>query len=139
MIPKIWSNRRGISTFVAVLLLIVLAVAAGIVIYSYVMGYLGGLGGGGSTPGSLALDTSSCNLTYIVAYVRNSGKGDVTLDKAYVDGKETSFTGGNTISEGTVKQVSISPVSGNFTVGVTYEVKLVAKDNTQLAFSVKCK
>ena len=138
MIYKIWSNRRGISTFVAVLLLIVLAVAAGIVIYSYVMGYLGGLGGGGSTPGSLALDTSSCNTTYVVAYVRNSGKGDVTLDKAYVDGKEKSFTaaGGNTISEGTVKQVSIS---GTFSVGVTYEVKLVAKDNTQLAFSVKCK
>jgi len=138
MMNRIWSNRRGISTFVAVLLLIVLAVAAGIVIYSYVMGYLGGLGGGGSTPGSLALDTSSCNTTYVVAYVRNSGKGDVTLDKAYVDGDEKSFTaaGGNTISETTVKQVSIS---GTFSVGVTYEVKLVAKDNTQLAFSVKCK
>jgi hypothetical protein len=121
-----------------VLLLIVLAVSAGIVIYSYVMGYLGGLGGGGSTPGSLSLDTSSCNTSMIAAYVRNSGKGDVTLDKAYVDGEESAFTaaGGNTISETAVKQVSIS---GTFSVGVTYEVKLVGKDNTQISFSVKCK
>jgi len=38
-------KRKGISTFIATLLLMVLAVAAGIVIYAYTMGYLGGFGG----------------------------------------------------------------------------------------------
>lgn len=136
-IRNLGENHRGISTFVAVLLLIVLAVSAGTVVYTYVMGYLGGLGTS-TTPGSLSLDTATCNTTAIKAHVRNTGKGDITLNKTYVDGTDYAFTatGGNTIAEGGVKEVSIS---GSFNVGVTYEVKLVAKDNTQLSFSVKCK
>jgi hypothetical protein len=38
-------TRRGISTFVASLLLMVLAVCAGVVMYAYTMGYLNGFNG----------------------------------------------------------------------------------------------
>ena len=51
-------RRKGISTFIATLLLMVLAVAAGVVIYAYTMGYLGGF----TTPqtmGALSLDTAT--------------------------------------------------------------------------------
>jgi len=51
-------NRKGISTFVAVLLLILLAVAAGVVIYAYTMGYFANLPGT-STPGTISLDSAT--------------------------------------------------------------------------------
>ena len=127
---------RGISTFIAVLLMMVLAVSAGVVIYTYTMGYLGGLSGG-ETPGTISLDTASGTTSLISVWVRNIGSSSVTMDKAYVGGTPHSMGTGNTstaITEGAVKKITIS---GTFTSGVTYQVKIVAKDNTQLSFSVK--
>lgn len=114
----------------------VLAVSAGVVIYAYTMGYLGGLGGR-QTPGTLSLDTASGTTSEITAWVRNIGTSSVTMDKAYVGGTPQSMESGNTtnpIGEGEVKKIVIT---GSFTSAKTYEVKLVAKDNTQLVFSVK--
>jgi len=139
------AKGRGISTFIATLLLMVLAVAAGAIIYAYTMGYLGGLGGT-TTPGTLSLDSATATSTpvggkynvTITAYVRNIGKGSVTLDKAYVDGEQWNFTS-VTISEGSVVKVEIIPPSllTSNPSGKTYEVKLVATDGTNLVFTVK--
>jgi len=115
----------------------VLAVAAGAVIYAYTMGYLGGLGGS-RTPGALSLDSAKANATsdIITAYVRNIGKGSVTIEVAYVDGTQIDITD-VTIEEGTVETVSINASSVGLDAGKTYEVKLVAADGTHLTFSVK--
>ena len=134
--------QRGVSTFIATLLMMVLAVSAGVVIYSYTMGYLGGLGGT-STPGAMSLDTASCDgATHVLtAYVRNTGKGSIAFDKAYVDGKlvpAANFTTSpDPLTEGEVSTITITYWA--FTAPKTYEIKLVAKDNTQLSFTVKCK
>jgi hypothetical protein len=139
---------RGISTFIAVLLLMVLAVSAGVVIYAYTMGFLGGLGGS-QTPGAFSLDSASCDVDVATAFVRNIGKGTLTLDKAYIDGMEATDEGysfkvdngtlaDNPITEGAVGKVTLEKTDG-FEVGKTYEIKLVARDNTQLTFTVKCK
>ena len=89
---------RGISTFIATLLLMVLAVAAGAIIYAYTMGYLGGLGTT-KTPGTLSLDSAiaydGTNKDNITAYVRNIGKGTVILEVAYVDGVQFTDVDGN--------------------------------------------
>lgn len=135
-------KRRGVSTFIAVLLLMALAVSAGVVIYSYTMGYLGGLGGT-QLPGALSLDTASCveSTRTLTAYVRNIGKGSFTVDSAYVDG--TLVPTGNVtqspalLVEGDVAQLDI--VYWSFTAPTSYEVKIIGKDNTQLTFNVKCK
>lgn len=135
-------NKRGISTFIAVLLMMVLAVSAGVVIYSYTMGYLGGLGGT-QTPGAMSLDTATCDgSTHVMtAYIRNIGKGSISFDKAYVEGvlvPSGNFSASpDPLTEGGVSTVTITYWS--FTAPKTYEIKLVAKDNTQLTFSVKCK
>jgi hypothetical protein len=134
-------ERRGISTFIAVLLMMVLAVSAGVVIYSYTMGFLGGLGGT-QTPGAMSLDTAKCDGTthVLTAYVRNIGKGSIDFDEAYVDGVQVpsdNFTASpDLLTEGSVSTVTITYWS--FTAPNTYEIKLVAADNTQLAFNVKC-
>ena len=135
-------KRRGISTFIAVLLLMALAVAAGVVIYSYTMGYLGGLGGT-QLPGALSLDTASCveSTHTLTAYVRNIGKGSFTVDSTYVNG--TLVPTGNVtqsptlLIEGNVAQLDI--VYWSFTAPTSYEIKIIGKDNTQLTFNVKCK
>lgn len=131
----ILGDGRGISTFIAVLLLMILAVSGGVIIYAYTMGYLGGLGGS-STTGTLSLDTASCNTTHITAYVRNIGSTSVNISTAYVNKAPATLYQNQDvqIAVGTVGTVYIN---GTYTIGVTYQVKLVCDDNTQLSFSVK--
>jgi hypothetical protein len=129
-----FGKRKGISTFIATLLLMVLAVSAGVVIYAYTMGYMGGFGGT-DTLGAMSLDEASMLDDEITAYVRNIGKTDLEIVTAYVDGEEADVDETNII-EGTVEKVTITAVA--FDVGKTYEVKLICEDNTQLSFSVKC-
>jgi hypothetical protein len=139
-------NRKAISTFIATLLLMVLAVSAGVVIYAYTMGYLGGFGGTEQL-GAMSVDESSAEApNTITVYVRNIGKTTVDLDGArdaaiYVDGTNAttwSYTGGgdSSIDQGEVQGLTIDP-SQSLEAGKTYEVKIVASDNTQVSFSVK--
>jgi hypothetical protein len=159
-------SRKGISTFIATLLLMVLAVAAGVVIYAYVMGYLGSFSGP-STLGSISIDSSSLNLAStppVTAYVRNIGHAGFLLDSVYINGikiNANSYTftynqqtarGGDSpnysVPEGGVGELQIvqnpaidgsgSPaISGGLKSGITYEIKLVGVDNTQLSFQIK--
>lgn len=131
-------NRKGVSTYISVLLLIVVVIAGGIMIYGYTMNWFGRLGGEGEM-GTLSLDSVSASATddEITAYIRNIGSSTVTPNTVYVDDvKETIDSGDSEISQGSVGEVVIS-VSGGLTAGNTYEVKLVCADNTQIAFSVK--
>ena len=113
-----------------------LAVAAGVVIYSYTMGYLGGMGGS-SLPGTLSLDTAVCleSTGNMTAYVRNIGKGSISFDSAYIDGVNSTFT----VSPDPLQPEDVATVvvTYAFTSPTTYEIRLVGKDNTQLTFNVK--
>ena len=158
-----FGKRKGISTFIATLLLMVLAVSAGVVIYAYTMGYMGGFGGT-DTLGAMSLDEGEMIATTVVtgldttgeitAYVRNIGKTSLLLDTVYVDGVECIIysidgvlvsTTNTPILESTVGLVVIQhAVDADDTddivwsAGNTYEIKLIAEDNTQLSFSLKC-
>lgn len=126
-------KKRGISTFIATLLLMVLAVSAGVVIYAYVMGYLGGFGGT-ETLGSMSLDTINVSGTSVTAYLRNTGKVALTINAVYVGGVDfKGFTATpGTITEGTVGILIFSiPGAGSHTI------KVVCADNTQISFTVK--
>jgi len=152
-------KKRGISTFIATLLLMVLAVSAGVVIYAYVMGYLGGFGGT-ETLGSMSLDNAKLTIapesinTYLKVYIRNTGKVALTPVTAYIDGVKVDLTydlnGGESpdtwpVIEGAVFLLHIDyddytpAIPGHFKweAGKTYTIKVICKDNTQLSFSVK--
>jgi hypothetical protein len=134
-------KKRGVSTFIAVLLLMSLAVAAGVVLYSYTMGYLGGLGGG-SNIGTLSLDTATANATTntITAYLRNIGRSAVDFDIAYVEGVQVPAANFSASPDPLpVEGVCTVTVGVNLSSGSTYDVKVIATDNTQLSFSVKAK
>jgi hypothetical protein len=137
------TEKRGISTFIATLLLMVLAVSAGVVIYAYTMGYLGGYGGT-DTLGAMSLDQGNMlDDSTITVYIRNTGKTTlnlIELDGAacYVDGELAAITTGSEIEEGVTSPITITAAQ-TLEVGKTYNVKLIATDNTQLSFNLKCK
>jgi hypothetical protein len=151
-------KRKGISTFIATLLLMVLAVAAGVVIYAYTMGYLGGLGSP-QTMGDISVDTWSLtgtnNQYALTAYVRNIGKTTFQLDQVYVNGVQIkvasaspvvvgwvfTYPSGSSLAENVVGTLSIpygtSPNGYAFAGSITYDIKLIGVDNTQISFQVK--
>jgi hypothetical protein len=144
------NERKGISTFIATLLLMVLAVSAGVVIYAYTMGYLGGFGGTEQL-GAMSIDesTASSSANTITAYVRNIGKTSIEFDTVYDDGEQYTLddaaedgefdTNDNddTIDEGEVCLITINESTPGISAGKTYEVRIIATDNTQVSFSVK--
>ena len=126
-------NRKGISTFIATLLLMVLAVAAGVVIYAYTMGYLGGFGSP-QTMGGISIDTYNIpSDTSVVVYVRNIGKTTFVLQSAYLDGTPVTFTA-LTLTETQANPTTLTTPSIG---GTTHTVKLIGVDNTQISFQVK--
>jgi hypothetical protein len=153
-------NRKGISTFIATLLLMVLAISAGVVIYAYTMGYLGSFGGP-TTMGAISIDTWALDInvngTGLTAYIRNIGKTTFQLDKVYVNGiliSNTTKPVFTNLAENAVGQLNIPYDDWKSKVPVwpttvtvygkypwqgstTYDIKIIGKDNTQLSFQVK--
>ena len=139
-------KRKGVSTYISVLLLIVVTIAGGVMIYGYTIGWFGRLGGEGEM-GTLSIDEKSASGTtnLITAYVRNVGSSSVTLDAVYVEGAliadadvtvdTVAMTTATPIAEGSIATVVIDATA--LTSGTTYQVKLVGVDNTQIIFSIK--
>ncbi len=139
-------KRKGVSTYISVLLLIVVTIAGGVMIYGYTIGWFGRLGGEGEM-GTLSIDEVSASGTtnLITAYVRNVGSSSVILDAVYVEGlliadadvevDIVAMTTATPIAEGSIATVVIDATM--LTSGTTYQVKLVGVDNTQIVFSIK--
>src|SRR5574340_390602 len=94
-----FSRRKAISPIIATLLLIAIAVAAGIIVYVYVNSLAGNLtqSGGGQVSEQIAMDafcfnTPNCNTANdLLIYIRNTGSATVTLDSTalFYDGTPT--------------------------------------------------
>lgn len=142
---KLFKNKYAFSAIVASLILMLLAVAAGVVVYAYVMGWIGGAQTSPVQTGKVQFDSitaaRSGNNGTITMYVRNLGSSDVTFSAAYVDGVAktvadstgTGFTG--TLPVQTVNALYIT--NQTLTVGRDYTVKLVFTDGTTLSQAVR--
>jgi FlaG/FlaF family flagellin (archaellin) len=144
-------KRSAVSSFIATLLLIIVVVSAGVLVYSYTMGYIGGFSGPEQI-GTIITDESRGNSTCIIAHVRNIGDIRINITTVYVDGEKACLynvtqwgegkeAGWVDLSEGMVAEVYIdlddNAEDMDFVSGRNYDVKLVASDNTQTGFSVK--
>ncbi len=142
MTERFLSEKRAFSSVIAALILMLIAVAAGVVLYGYVMGWLGGATNvPPSTKGELQFDSlyaSAGSPGTITIYVRNVGQKELTLSRVYVNGENMTFT----LSDYTL---SIGEVSGTVTVsytmtaGLTYEVRISCTDGTSISQSVEAK
>ena len=131
-------NKKGVSPIIATLLLIVIAVAAAVVTYSFVMGFIGGVGPAGGGQASFVVDASSVNATHANIYIRNTGTKTVTLSSVYINGAPNS-TGVNLVGTSTQWQpasVTLLWIPVTSLNSGSNTIKLVFSDNTPFEFNV---
>ena len=153
-------NKKGVSPVIATLLLIVIAVAAAVVTYTFVMGFVG-TSTASTLQGQLTYDaykvegtTGDANITI---YLRNIGGKAVTVNAVYVAGVPytnnqnadnttlqnnqwmLAFTNGTnstlTIDVGETKMLFIRSNTTN--PAQWNEVKVICTDGTTLSLSVR--
>ena len=140
---KMAESKKAITPILATLLLIVIAVAAIVVTYAWVMTYMAGTT---SQAGArIKFDSVKIDATadYLTVYVRNWGTEDAVVDKVYIDGDD--FTTHTNLTQSTTIRVNdIMFLTANltgifdFTAGVYYKLK-VAGPATFWEESVKAK
>jgi len=132
VLNKVLKAKKGISPILATLLLIVIAVAAVIVTYAWVMTFTTTQT---TTAGKMIkfdsafINSATDNATI---YVRNTGTEVVTIDKIYVDGVDyTSYAQGlqaTLTTTGTSSTATVTLDGGdaglNFAPGTTYKMKV---------------
>lgn len=150
------NKRKGISPIIAVLLLILIAIAAGVMVYAFVAGWVGSATTTTTVAqGQLSIDVADANATAgnITVYVRNIGGVTVTIKSIYVveagggiiswrnvtTGLDTYTVADLTIkvAPGEVKKFDINFGNNVLKDGYLYTIKLVGEDGTAYVFSVK--
>lgn len=107
-ITKFRRSVKGISPVISVLLMIAIAVAASLVAYAWVMGYMD------FTTTKVGKTIQIQSITANAAYVQNIGDSDVEISAVYVDG---------TLKDGTTYQITVDGEVTN-TVGTTETAKI---------------
>ncbi len=132
---KLPKSKKGVSPIIATLLLIVIAVAAAVVTYSFVMGFIGTSTNPSGQQGQLTYDayTFYDNKTLNV-YIRNIGTKSVTISTCYIGGINASDVDDVTIDPGTVEKVTATAAQ-TITSGTGYTVRFVCADGTILEFT----
>ena len=135
------TRRKAVSPVIATLLLILIAVAASIIVYVWVTGYVGG-----ATPQStpeimekIKIDSVKVSGTTVTIYVRNIGDVDVNIGAAYildpasgtVKAENTSIPTTLTISKGDVGEIIIT--NANLNSGDVYVAKVVTENGVEAA------
>jgi hypothetical protein len=144
MLKRMISSKRAFSAIIASLILMLLAVAAGVVVYAYVMGWIGGATTNPRQTGHLSFDTTYANTTAktINIAVRNVGGTNLLLSNIYVQGADVTSNCVPTIpSTGyalNVQNVVFLTLSNmNMSVGSYYNVQIACKDGTMISQSVQ--
>lgn len=145
-------SKRGFSDIVASLILMLLAVAAGVVVYGYLMGWIGGATTNPRMTGHLSFDSTYANVTgnSIILAVRNVGGTSLVLANVYVTGIDRTIncnvTGATTNQTATlnstgytllVQQVAtINCTYAGMSTGTYYTVQVACKDGTTISQAV---
>jgi flagellin-like protein len=117
MTKKTPMSKKAISPILATLLLIVIAVAAIVVTYAWVMTYMTSTG----TQAGIMLRKDAVswpNNSSIIIYVRNVGTADATIDAVYIGTSSTNMTLQSSVTYNPTTIVEKN--GGNITITVTY-------------------
>jgi flagellin-like protein len=131
MITKMRRNVKALSPIFAVLILIAIAVIAGIVVYMFTSGTIATMTGGGTAgQEKVAIEAVETTTSGITAWAKSTGGGAVEIDSAIVkDSAGNVVVVDNTVSvtlpaAGTLTQV---PATVTLTSGEVYTVTLTSK------------
>lgn len=152
-----FQKRKGIDPIIASLLLIAIAVAAGVIVYIYVNGLAGGLtsGGGQQTTERLQLQAYSfsvspgscaCSGQVLQMSLLDSGSGSTTISAVYFDGVAQTISNPPTAdaplnsTQAFVISTSTTPASGtagdiNFGASPTNQTSYAVGDTGQLVIT----
>jgi hypothetical protein len=144
-IRKFFKSKKAFSAIIASLILMLLAVAAGVIVYGYVMGWIGGTTQSPTRTGQMQFDSIFANATStpgkIQMYVRNVGTSDLNVSSIYVAGSlvsnNTALTATSsvfTVQNVVYLEVNYTMVKNNF-----YIVAVTCKDGTTISQSVEAK
>lgn len=137
---RLFKGERGFSPVIAALILMLLAVAAGVVVYSYVMGWIGGATQTpGGTKGDLQFDSLWHNTSHIIFTVRNVGHKTITPEKIYVDGVSKTAASGSFAALDPLAESEQIIVAHSLTASHFCEVKVTCTDGTVASQSVEAK
>ncbi len=142
-INKLRKNAKGLSPIFAVLILIAIAVIAGIIVYMFTSGYLGTMMGGGTTgQEKVAIEAVQCTaLDAVTAYAKSTGGGAVPITEAILKDAQGSVVNvdiGLTdilLADGTLEPVVCAFTAGSMTSGDLYTVTLISKLGNQFVSS----
>jgi flagellin-like protein len=153
------TTRKAVSPIIATLLLIAIAVAAGIIVYVFVNSISGNLTqqGGQQVSEEVSMDAYSYPSagTAPVLILRNVGGASVTLNQIYVDGNlcqasgnectaAPTVTNGGGCSSSTVlpttcttgQYTQVTLTTSAQTVGTSHIVRVVTSDGGTFTFSI---
>jgi hypothetical protein len=150
MLKKMLGSKKAFSAIIASLILMLLAVAAGVVVYAYVMGWVGGATTNPRMSGHLSFDTTYANVSAntIKLALRNVGGTNLLVSNVYVQGTDFSssctINGNTTLSTLTtgytlnVQQVVSLVINyTGMSTGSYYNVQISCKDGTTISQSVQ--
>lgn len=106
MITKIRRNTRALSPIFAVLILIAIAVIAGIVVYMFTSGTIASMTGGG-TAGQEKAAVQGVDVGASTVYVQNTGGVDISITDWLL-----KDAGGNIVDQGTLAAPVLLPTTG---------------------------
>jgi flagellin-like protein len=133
LIRKISKSKKGISPILATLLLVVIAVAAIVVTYAWVMTYTGHLTG---QAGVVLFESNihyGGNGSSIDIFIGNSGMSDTTIIQVYI-GTSDSAMNNQTITPTPLPAGTVQKITVNYSwqPGNTYYFKLTAVSGQSL-------
>ncbi|MHB2036942.1 MAG: archaellin/type IV pilin N-terminal domain-containing protein [Nitrososphaerales archaeon] len=127
-------ERKGISPIIATLLLILIAIAAGVIVYAYVVGFIGNsTSNSGGTTNTLSIDqvalSSKATNFPVTAYVRNEGPSTESFNTGF-------FVKGSSLNDQLAPAISITATTGTLTIPATTTVSLAYLSVNSLTVSI---
>jgi flagellin-like protein len=129
-------SKKAISPILATLLLIVIAVAAIVVTYAWVMTYMGSAG---TQAGVMLKQDSDClwKTGNVTIYVRNIGTSDAEIDKVYINSAPQSsvtYTPSSKIVNKDGGTITIVVFNFNWQADTEYHFQISPKLGNSLSF-----
>jgi len=137
--------RKGVSPVIATIILVLIAVAAGVLLWLWVSGYSSALPS--QNPALYerikidAVNVSSGTTTQMSIFVRNIGNTDVVISSIYIlrpDGTmiESPSISTTTIEPGTVQKITVTlSQSQQYKSGYAYVVKVVTTNGVEATYT----
>jgi flagellin-like protein len=140
---KMLKSKEAISPILATLLLIVIAVAAIVVTYAWIMTYMTAQTGQAGV--LLSKDAVSWpNNTTIIVYVRNTGTSNAIIDAVYIGTSPTNLQNQTSVTYDPTSRVVAAnggvitiTISYSWTSGTTYYFKVAPKVGASLEFYIQ--